>query len=83
VQQVDHRPQVTAFFHVDLEEVAQVVERRTDLPEQALLLDAGGLRVALRDDQAAQRGAVLAGHLLPGRLADVIPEVDLAVRIRG
>ena len=31
------------------------------------------------DDQAAQHGAVFAGHLLPGRLALVGAEIDLAV----
>jgi hypothetical protein len=33
----------------------------------------------LRDDDAAQVGAVLAGDVLPRRLAEVIAEVDLAV----
>jgi hypothetical protein len=45
----------------------------------ALLLDRGRLGVALRDDDAAQVGAVLAGHVLPGVLAQVVAEVDLAV----
>ena len=67
VQQVDHGPQVPAFLDVDLEQVAHVVERGRGLAEVALLLDARGLRVALDDDQAAQHGAVLARHLLPGR----------------
>jgi hypothetical protein len=49
----------------------------------ALLLDAGGLRVALDDDQAAQHGAVLARHLLPGLLALVRAEVDLRSSWRG
>ena len=40
VEQVDHRPQVTAFLDVDLEQVAQVVERRRGRAEDALLLDA-------------------------------------------
>jgi hypothetical protein len=65
VQQVDHRPQVAALLHVDLEEVAEVVQAGAGLAEQALLLDAGRLGVALGDDQAAERVAVLAGHLLP------------------
>jgi hypothetical protein len=42
VQQVDHRPQVAAFFDVDLEQVAQVVEARAMRAERALLFDAGG-----------------------------------------
>ena len=83
VQQVDHRPQVAAFLDVDLEQVAHVVERGRGLAEVALLLDAGGLGVALDDDQAAQHGAVLAGHLLPGLLALVGAEVDLPVLVRA
>ena len=79
LQQVDHRPQVAAFLDVDLEQVAHVVERRRGLAEVALLLDAGRLGVALDHDQAAQHGAVLARHLLPGLLALVRAEVDLAV----
>jgi hypothetical protein len=79
VQQVDHRPQVTAFLDVDLEQAAQVVERRAAVPEHALLLDRRGLGVALRDDQAAQAIAELAGHLAPAALADVVAEVDLAI----
>ena len=82
VQQVDHRPQVAAFLDVDLEQVAQVVLRRRGQAEVALLLDRCRLGVALRDDDAAQVGAVLAGHVLPGRLALVVAEVDLAVRRR-
>ena len=54
VEQVDHRPQVTAFFDVDLEEVAQVVQGRTGLAQLALLLDRGRLGVGLRDDDAAE-----------------------------
>ncbi len=79
LQQVDHRPEVAAFLDVDLEQVAHVVERGRGLAEVALLLDAGGLRVALDDDQPAQHGAVLAGHLLPGLVALVRAEVDLPV----
>ena len=81
VQQIDHRPQVAALLDVHLEQVAQVVERRRGVAEQALLLDRGGLGVALGDDQAAQRRAILARHLLPGRLADVVAEADRAVRL--
>ncbi len=82
VQQVDHGPQVPAFLHVHLEQVAQVVERRAGLAQVALLLHRGRLGVALGDDQAAQLGAVLAGHLLPGGLALVHAEVDAPVRLR-
>ena len=84
VQQVDHRPQVPAFLDVDLEEVAQVVERRRGLAEITLLLDRGRLGVALNDDQAAQHGAVFARHLLPGGLALVRAERNFPIRhLRG
>ena len=79
VQQVDHRPQVTALFDVHLEEVAQVVEARAMRAEHALLLDAGRLGVALDDDQAPQRVAELARHLLPRRLALEVAEADAAI----
>ncbi len=81
MQQVDHRPQVAAFLDVDLEQVAQVVERGAGEPEMALLLDRRGLGVALRDDDPAQVRAVLAGHLLPRGLALVLAEVDLAFAV--
>lgn len=79
VQQVDHGPQVAAFLDVDLEQVAQVVLAGRRQAQVTLLLDAGRLGVALGDDDAAQVGAVLAGHVLPGGLAQVVAEVDLAV----
>ena len=79
LQQVDHRPEVAAFLDIDLEHVAHVVERRRGLAEMALLLDRGRLGVALDDDQAAQHGAVFARHLLPGRLAEMLAERNLAV----
>ncbi len=78
LQEVDHRPEVAALLDVDLEHVAHVVERRRGLAEMALLLDRRRLGVALDDDQAAQHGAVFARHLLPGRLAEVAAERNLA-----
>jgi hypothetical protein len=69
---------MAAFLDVHLEQVAHVVERRRGLAEMALLLDRGRLGVALDHDQAAQRGAILARHFLPGLLALVHAEVDLA-----
>src|SRR5579872_3050835 len=45
----------------------------------ALLLDRGGLGVALHDNEPAQHRAVFARHLLPGRLALMLAEADLAV----
>ena len=78
VQQIDHRPEVTAFLDIDLEQVAHVVERRRGLAEMALLFDRGRLGVALDHDQAAQQRAMLARHFLPGRLAHMLTEIDLA-----
>src|SRR5439155_9079137 len=63
-------------------EVAQVIERRAALPQRALLLDRGGLGIALRHDQAAQGGAVLPRYLLPGRLAAMGAEADAAIGLR-
>ena len=78
LQQIDHRPEVAAFLDVHLEQVAHVVERGRGLAEIALLLDRGRLGVALDDDQAAQHRAVFARHFLPGRLALVGAERNLA-----
>ena len=82
VQQVHHRPQVTAFLDVHLKQVAQVVQRGRAVSEQPLLLDRRGLGVALGDDQPAQRAAVLAGNLLPHRLAEIVAEADAPVLLR-
>ncbi len=65
-----------AFFHVDLEQVAQVIQAGRGRAEVALLLDRRGLGVALDHDQPPQLGPVLAGYLLPGRLAHVLAEAD-------
>ena len=82
VQQIDHRPQVAALLHVDLEQIAQVVQRRAGGAQMPLLFDRGRLGITLRDDQPAQLAAVLAGHLLPGGLPEVIAEGDARVRGR-
>src|SRR5271156_6303100 len=72
-----------ALFDVDLEEVAQIVERRAGEPEIPLLLDRGGFRISLRDDDSTQVRSMLSGHVLPRRLALVVAEVDLALRVTG
>src|SRR5580704_5948939 len=69
---------MAAFFDVDLENISQVVEGRAGQPEGFLLFDGGWLGVALRDDDATQDGAILAGDILPCRLAFVPAEIDLA-----
>ena len=79
VQQVDHGPQVPSLLHVDLEQVAAVVHGGRAVAQQALLLDGRGLGVALRDDDAPQGVAELAGHFLPGGVPEEVPEPDLAL----
>ena len=76
LQQIDHRPEVAAFLDVHLEQVAQVIERRRGGAEVPLLLDRGRFGIALDHQQAAQHGAIFAGHFLPGRLALVRAERD-------
>src|ERR1700691_3061715 len=66
------------FFDVDLEKIAQVVERRAGHPEMPLLLDRRRLGVALRDDQPAQDSAMLARHFAPDRIALMLTERNLA-----
>ena len=82
MKQIDHGPEVPAFLDVDLEQVAEVVQGRRGLAQQALLLDGRGFRVALGDDQPAQGRSVFAGHVLPDRFTLMIAESDLAVRHR-
>src|SRR5690606_23297820 len=79
VQEVDHRPEVAAFLHVDLEEVPQVVEARAVRAELPLLLDAGRLGVALDHDEAPELVPELARHFLPGGLALEIAEPDAPI----
>src|SRR5580700_1010907 len=69
---------MTPFFDVDLENISQIVEGWAGQPEGFLLFDGGWLSVALRDDDATQDGAILAGNVLPCRLAFVPAEIDLA-----
>jgi len=49
------------------------------MAEQALLFDRGWFGVALRNNQAAQRGPMLAGNLLPDRLAEIVAEAHAAI----
>ena len=72
VQQVDHRPEVTSLFDVDLEQVAAVIHARRAGAEQTLLLDTGRLGVRLDDDDALERMTMLPGHLLPHGFAGVV-----------
>ncbi len=79
VEQIDHRPEVTALFDVHLKQVPKVVQARTMMAEHPLLLDARRLGIALRDDEAAELVAELARHLLPCGLALELAEVDPAI----
>src|SRR5712691_9330687 len=79
VQYVHHRPEMPSFLDVDLEEIAQIVEGRAGVAEPVLLLDRRRLGVALGDDEAAELRAEFAGHLLPHRLAEGVPESDGAI----
>ncbi len=54
MQQINHRPQMTAFLDVDLKQIPQIVKRWACVAETALLFDRSRLGVALRDDDAAQ-----------------------------
>jgi hypothetical protein len=78
VQEINHRPEVPAFLDIDLEQVAQIVERGRGEAEKALLFDARRLGVALDDDEAAQHGAIFPRRLLPRRFAGVFAAGNLA-----
>src|SRR5215510_14747569 len=70
---------MSALLDIDLEQIAQVVERRASVAEKVLLLDRGRLGVTLRNDQATELRAELPGHLPPGRLTVGIAEADRPV----
>src|ERR1700675_1339184 len=79
VQQIHHRPEVATFLDIDLEQVAQIVERRAGETQMTLLFDRRRFGVALSDDEPPQVGAIFARHFLPCRLALVCAEVHLAL----
>src|SRR5262249_55308650 len=82
VEQIDHGPEVAPLLDVDLEQVAEIVERRAGPAQMALLLDRRGLRIALGHDQPAEHAAILARHVLPCRRAQMVAEADRAARLR-
>jgi len=69
---------MAGLLDIDLEQVAQIVERRRGRAEPALLLDRGGFGVALHRDEPTQHRAIFARDLLPGALALVRAERDSA-----
>ena len=79
VQQVDHSPQVTPFFHVHLKNVPQIVQGRTRHPQHLLLFDRSGFRIALRNDDSPQDRAIFTRDFLPGWLTLVNAEIHLAL----
>src|SRR3984893_7972363 len=81
MQQVHHGPGETSFFDIHLENVPQIVHRRTRQPQHPLLFDRGGFRVALGNDDSAQGGSVFTGHFLPRRLTLVNAEIHLALLV--
>ena len=83
VQQINHGPQVAAFFHIDLEQIAQVVHAGRSQAQMALLLHRCWLGVALGHDDATQVGAVFARHVLPDFFTNVIAKMNLALLITG
>ncbi len=82
VQQIDHRPEMTPFLHIHLEQISQIIERGAGQPEQTLLFDGGGFRIALGYDQPAQRGAIFTRDLLPDGFALMFTERNPAVFLR-
>src|SRR4029079_3463571 len=79
MQQIHHRPQMTAFLDVHLKQVSEIVQTRAPLAEPALLLDARRLSIALSHDEAAKLIAEFAGPFLPDRLAGQGAESDAPV----
>ena len=82
MQEINHRPKMPPLFHIHLEYISQIVERRRSMPKQSLLLDRRRLRVALRDDESPKRRAMLARNLLPNFFAVVVPKSDAAICVR-
>src|SRR4029450_7839764 len=60
----------------------QVVQARCGQAQQPLLLNGGGVGVALDAAPALEVGAVLPGDLLPDRLTGVLTEADPAIVLR-
>src|SRR5436190_10369251 len=82
MEKINDRPQVSAFFNINLEKIAQVVERRAGFSQLPLLFDRGRLGVALRYQDASQSIAKLAWHFLIGGHAAVITETNFRVSAR-
>src|SRR6266480_1281090 len=69
------------LFDVHLENISQIVHRRTRGPQHPLLFYRSWLGVSLRHDHSPQSRAILPRHLLPGRLSFVNTEIYFALLI--
>src|SRR5580704_8976590 len=78
MQEIDHRPQVASFLHVDLKNISQVVEGRAGQAQCLLLFDRGWFGISLRDNNAAQDRTILTGYILPCGLTLVAAKIDPA-----
>ena len=74
LEEVDHRPEMTSLLHIDLKQIAQVIEGRCGGAEMTLLLDRARLGIPLDDQHPAHQRAVFAGNFLPDRLAIMLTE---------
>src|SRR6185369_3233392 len=81
LQQIHHGPEMTSFFNVRLEKIAQVIERRTGVAQLSLLFDGSRLSVSLGDDDAAERIAELTRYFLVSRRSVVITKADFGVSL--
>src|SRR6185436_9216496 len=79
MQQVHHRPEMTALLDVHLKEIAEVVQAGTALTEPPLLLDTGRLRITLGDDQPSQLIPEFPGYVLPDRTPHQIAKPNAAI----
>src|SRR6188508_1894534 len=79
MEQIDHRPEVTAFLDVHLKEISEIVQAWAALAQPSLLFDARRLGVPLSHDQATKLIAELAGDFLPHWLAGKIAESDAPI----
>src|SRR5262249_35282688 len=81
MKQIHHRPQMPALFHIDLKQIAEIVEGRACSPQEPLLLDRSGLRIALRHNNAPQSRPMFSRDFLPCGLSLAVPEIHLSVFI--
>src|SRR5262249_36506349 len=81
MQQIHHRPQMAPLLDIHLEQIAQIVKRRTGRAQQSLLFHRGRSGISLLQDDSPQRRSVFSRNILPGRLAPVISEMDFSILV--